>query len=383
MLNQALNNRVAKDYIPLQEQEVKKLMKRLVDQPEKFLDHVRLLSASIALRVAYGYTVKSFEDPFMQTAEKWAEGFSDFIQPWSYAVNIIPHLRYLPDWLPIAPFQRRVIELRKVLSDLRENPFRYVLEQMAEGTAENSFVSKLLQTEDGVSVDEETKEDIKGMAATFYAAASDTTVSGVQSFFLAMTLYPEAQAKAQAEIASYLGSGPRRIILPEDRAGLPYTSALLKEVQRWHPIVPVIPHRSSKDDDENVICGAKTYMIPAKSNIMVNVWKILHDPDVYPNPELFLPERFLVESPPPGPEEYTFGFGRRICPGMHVGQQSMWISISNLLSNFTIRKSKDCNGDDIVPKEEYANGMVSHPKPFVCSVDVRDGCRDWIQDMKE
>ncbi|QRV85210.1 cytochrome P450 family protein [Ceratobasidium sp. AG-Ba] len=310
MLNRALNNRVSQDYIPLQEQEVKKFMKRLVGEPEKFLDHVRLLAASLAVRLAYGYTIESFDDPIVETAEKWMAGFSDFIQPWSYAVNIIPSLRYLPEWLPIAPFQRRAIELRGVLKELREKPFHYVLEQMTAGTAEESYASKLLQSEGGAPVNEETKEAVMRTAATFYAAGSDTTVSAIQSFFLAMALHPETQVKAQAELATYLGSGPQRIILPKDEEHLPYTSALFKEVLRWHPVIPVVHHRSSKDDDNNVVCGDKRYRIPARSNIMVNVWKISHDSSVYPEPESFLPERFLVDNSPPSPETYVFGFGR-------------------------------------------------------------------------
>ncbi|QRV79774.1 cytochrome P450 family protein [Ceratobasidium sp. AG-Ba] len=301
MLNRALNNRAAQDYIPLQEHEVQKLMKRLMEQPEGFLDHVRLFSASIAARVAYGYTIPSFDDPFVQTAEKWGDAFSD--------------LKHLPDWLQV-PFQRRVVEIRKVLYDLREKPFRYVLEQMATGTAEDSFVSKLLQGEDGASMDEQTKEDVKRIAASFYSAGADTTISAVQSFFLAMTLYPQTQAKAQAELAAYLNSDSRRVILPKDRENLPYTSAIVKEVLRWHPIVPVVQHRSSQDDDENVVCGDKVYRIPAKSTIMVNVWKMMQNPDVYPDPEMFMPERFLVDNPPPGPEEYVFGFGRRATQNM-------------------------------------------------------------------
>ncbi|KAG9103434.1 hypothetical protein FRC06_010852 [Ceratobasidium sp. 370] len=376
MLGQALNNRAALDYLPLQQHEIQKFMQRLIETPSDFMAHVRLLAASIAVRIAYGYKVQSYNDPFVQTAEKHMEGFSVCVQPWNWAVNIFPFLRHLPDWLPIAPFQRRALEARRIFNAHRENPFAYVQDQMAAGTAEDSFTSKLLQTEDGSPVDDETKYHVKSIAATLYAAGSDTTVSAVQSFFLAMALYPEVQAKAQAEISAYFQTQstddiPRRMISLEDRRHLPYTSALLHELLRWHPITPIVGHRSSNQDDNNVISGGKTYRIPAKSLVLVNIWKILHNPDVYEQPERFMPERYLVANPPPEPETYAFGFGRRNCPGMHIAQQSMWISVSNLLANFMVSKAKDENGVEIAPKENYSNMIV------------RDGCKEWLQDAIE
>lgn len=151
-----------------------------------------------------------------------------------------------------------------------------------------------------------------------------------------MTLYPEVQAKAQAEIAAYMrqrsiNDGLSRMILPADRPNLPYTSALVHEVMRWHPIVTMVPHRSSSQDDCNVASGGKVYRIPAESLVLANVWfvsfpvfkeactedvfrRMMHDPEVYPEPSRFNPERYLVKNPPPEPENYAFGFGRRYVP---------------------------------------------------------------------
>ncbi|QRV78104.1 cytochrome P450 family protein [Ceratobasidium sp. AG-Ba] len=314
MLNRALNNRVATDYIPLQQHEVQKLMMRLIEEPKDFMSHIRLLAASIAIRLAYGHKVESYDDQFVRTAEKHMEGFSD-MQEWHWMVNVFPILRYLPDWPSVIPFRRRAAEIKQVVDAHREKPFAAAQEQMAAGTAEISFVSRLLQSEDGGPVDHETSEHVKCVASTLYAAGSDTTVSAVQSFFLAMTLYPEVQAKAKAEVTSFLNQrlasdGSYGIILPADRPSLPYTSALIRELLRWHPIVPIAGHRSGDRDDNNVIVKGETYRIPARSIVGANIWHIFHNPDVYESPEIFMPERFLTKNPPPEPETYAFGFGR-------------------------------------------------------------------------
>ncbi|QRV79830.1 cytochrome P450 family protein [Ceratobasidium sp. AG-Ba] len=187
----------------------------------------------------------------------------------------------------------------------------------AEGIAEDSFTSKLLQSEDGTIVDKETKDHVKSLAAALYGAASDTTISVIQSFFLAMTLYPEVQAKAQTEINAYLtkrlGDDPSasRFLLPHDRPRLPYASAVIRELLRWHPVANIIPHQSGAEDDEKVVSDGKTYRIPANTLVIINAWYIMHNPDVYYDPGRFMPERYLVADPPPDPENYAFGFGRR------------------------------------------------------------------------
>jgi cytochrome P450 len=80
-------------------------------------------------------------------------------------------------------------------------------------------------------------EDIKDVTALAYIAGSDTTVAAVVSFFLAMLVYPDVQAKAQAEIDRIMGQDR----LPElaDRKELPYVEGVVNECLRWLPVVPM------------------------------------------------------------------------------------------------------------------------------------------------
>ncbi|ELU37292.1 cytochrome P450 domain-containing protein [Rhizoctonia solani AG-1 IA] len=77
LLQKALNNRVALDYLPLQEHEVKRLLRRLYETPEQFMEHVHLMAGSVAIRMVYGYKVDSAQDPLVQSAEKVMSIFSD------------------------------------------------------------------------------------------------------------------------------------------------------------------------------------------------------------------------------------------------------------------------------------------------------------------
>lgn len=150
----------------------------------------------------------------------------------------------------------------------------------------------------------------------------------MQGFFLAMAMFPEVQRKAQAELDAVVGHD--RLPTFKDQASLPYVNALLKELLRWHTVTPIgVPHCSVTDDEYN------GYYIPAGSIMTVNVWYVRpflvnrdqltcldlsralsRDPEVFPDPESFIPERFLDANGKLDPRsneltDFTFGFGRR------------------------------------------------------------------------
>jgi cytochrome P450 len=77
---------------------------------------------------------------------------------------------------------------------------------------------------------------------------------------------------------------------------------------------------------------------------------ILHNPDLYPDPEAFKPERFLNEDGTLREDPVitlTFGVGKRICPGRHFVDSTLFIVISSVLSVFNVVKAKDKNGHEI------------------------------------
>jgi len=209
---------------------------------------------------------------------------------------------------------------------------------------------------------------LKNVTAIGYAAGGETTVSGLHTFLLAMTLYPEAQLKAQKELDRVLGSQGR---LPQfsDRNQLPYIDHIVWEVMRWNPVVPLgLPHATTEDD---IYEG---YWIPKGTTVIPNLWAICHDEDTYPEPFGFKPERFE------GPNEAginelpmaTFGFGRRICPGRWLALDTLWITVASVLAVYNISKALDDAGNIIEPNpEDYTLGLSSRPKPFACSIKPR------------
>ncbi|KAI0072612.1 cytochrome P450 [Panus rudis PR-1116 ss-1] len=344
----------------LVEQETVKFLLRIQRAPKDIHAHIRRTAGAIILYMTYGYSVGEDTDHFVEHVEKTVDEFTHSTAPGAFLVDVLPVLRYLPAWFPGAGFQKIVKAWRKDIMEMADHPFELVKKQLNDGTAIPSFTSHLLETE---KLNPEKEFNIKWTAASMYSGGADTTVSAIYSFFLCMTLYPEAQQKAQAEIDSVIGSD--RLPGLADRDQLPYVEALVKEVFRLNPVAPLaVPHTSTEDQIY------AEYFIPKGSIILANIWNFLHDPNVYNGPSHFRPERYLGANPERDPREVAFGFGRRICPGLHLADASIWLSCAMTLATYNITKTFE-DGQFIEPICEYTTGTISHPVDFDCTVKPR------------
>ncbi|KAI0056403.1 cytochrome P450 [Artomyces pyxidatus] len=88
---------------------------------------------------------------------------------------------------------------------------------------------------------------------------------------------------------------------------------------------------------------------------------MLHDPDVYPDPEVFRPERFLTEDGQVKDDpalSAVFGFGKRICPGRYLVDSTIFIFVTSALSVFTVGKAKDTQGNEIPVNVASTSALV-------------------------
>lgn len=172
-----------------------------------------------------------------------------------------------------------------------------------------------------------------------------------------MMLHPDVQAPAQAEVDGLIAREQR---LPEirDRKSLPYLDAIMKEVLRWATPAPVgLFHCSAADDEYN------GFYIPAKTTVISNIWAMFHNPDEYPDPFKFDPERFIASNgggTAYNPLDITFGFGRRICPGQHVAEASMFIQMATFLAILNVAKGVGEDGREIEPEIEFTTTIVRY-----------------------
>jgi len=249
---------------------------------------------------------------------------------------------------------------------------------LKEGTANPSFVSNLVSEVEAKENGRADLDTIKGCAGLAYAAGAESTVSSLSSFVLAIVIHPDVQTQAQKDIDEKIGHGR----LPDfsDRHSLPYITAIVKEVLRWNPVAPLgLPHMATNDDEY------KGYHIPAGTTIIGNSWAILHDPNIYPEPLKFNPDRFLgvrsgQELSPGDPLSTAFGYGRRMCPGRFMAEAQIWISIACILACFNIGPGVDKYGKPIKTEAKFASGMICHPLPFDFTITPRG---EWAKALIE
>ncbi|KAJ3769540.1 cytochrome P450 [Lentinula raphanica] len=352
---------------PTQSKEAHKLLLRILHEPGDLINHLRLNSASVIMNVVYGIELQDQDDHYITVAETALDGMAKAANPGAFLVDIFPFFKYVPSWMPGAGFKRQAASWRKSVLQMRDAPFEEVTNIMKQENITSSFVSNLLadlelrndHRSNFILPDE--VETIKNCAGLAYAAGTESFVSSLSSFMLAMTLWPEVQEKARQELDRVVGL--ERLPDFSDRGTLPYIDAIVKEVLRWNPVAPLgLPHMSTIDDE------FKGYYIPAGTIVLGNTWTILHDPVTYPDPMKFNPERFLSNEPTIiDPVSVAFGYGRRICPGRFMAEGQLWISIACILSVFDITP-----GDrERRTEAAFGSGLICHPLPFKTSINVR------------
>lgn len=354
-------------YHTKQTKAIRRMLSFLRESPAQYMDHIRFMAGSMILDVVYTLDVQP-GDYRIKLAEMVAHVSTEVFTAGVWMVDMIPMLRHLPTWFPGAGFKIQAAKWKTTVDKSYDIPYEQFKASMHEGGGEPCLASALLSSAEDVEELERMDKVFSSLTGTAYIAGTDTTVSTLASFVLAMTIFPEAQLAAQAEIDRVLG-GTR---LPDinDKANLPQVTAILYETLRWNPVLPLaLPHRTTADTSYD------GYYIPAGTVVLGNSWAILQDETLFPEPQLFKPERYLncdgsLDSSAHYPIE-TFGFGRRICPGRYFAQDAVWLAIAHILAVFKIERARDGDGKEIVPTPEFTARIVSMPKPFECNFKVR------------
>jgi hypothetical protein len=322
--------------------------------------HLKTEAGELILKVVYDYTIEPFEkDPLVDLVDEAMEQFSEATLPGRWMVDIFPFLQQIPSWIPGTGFKTTAVAWNKTLLNVANIPYTFAKQHgKHKQTSQADFVTKSIeQAQQEKSLDSTDEHAIKWAAASMYLGGADTSVSTMNAFFLAMSMFPSVQAKAQEELDRVIG--PTRLPIHADRENLPYLNAIVEEAQRWHPIAPMgLPHATDTEDN---ISG---YRIPKDSLLLPAIWWFTRDPAVYHDPEDFKPERFLPPYNEPLATSFTFGFGRRICPGRVLADASLFLTFAQSLTVFRIEKQVSEDGKAVEPKHEFMGGIVAYPGTF-------------------
>ncbi|KAF2011782.1 cytochrome P450 [Aaosphaeria arxii CBS 175.79] len=366
-----LNLSTSIKYQPVQDFESKQLLTEFLDSPENFYHINRRYSASVIMLVTYGYRIPSWDDPLIKKIYDIIDNFTEMTAPGAHAIDSFPSLAFLPEWLlgNWRTFGQRVFDHdSKIYLDL----WNRLKRETDAGQARDCFTKTFY-------LNNPAKSGIDDLSAAYTCgglieAGSETTGTTLNNFILCMVLFPQAQQRAQEELDKVIGRN--RLPTWEDEPNLPYVRSLIKEVLRWRPVNKFgMTHATSEDD------WYEGYFIPKGSVAVLNWWAIHRDTRLWSHPDDFDPDRYLDRclpaadyinaSDPYTRDHFTYGAGRRVCPGVHVAERSLYINISRVLWGFNIAKKIGPDGHPIEPSQVMVRGFMSVPEEFDCKITPR------------
>nr|QGV10850.1 iridoid oxidase 1 [Centranthera grandiflora] len=247
--------------------------------------------------------------------------------------NIADYLPWLK-WLDPVGMKR---EMKKNLSITMRIASRFIQERLDERKAgkireKKDFLDVLLEYEgDGKDgPDRMSEKNINIVITEMFFAGSETTSISIEWGFAELLRSPPTFKKVREELDRVVGVDRR--VEEKDIENMPYLQAVVKEALRLHPVLPLLLPRNTQED--TVYMG---YHIPKGTQVLVNAWSIGRDPEIWPEPLEFKPERFLgsnIEYKGQHFELIPFGSGRRICVGFPLAHRTVHLAIATLVQSF-------------------------------------------------
>ncbi|KAJ7730976.1 putative monooxygenase [Mycena maculata] len=365
MVAQELAPRILARYHAFQEAEARALVRSVVEDPDNLQRLVKLRIGAIIIRIAYGHYISSDEDSFLKLGIATMQNFDRAVAPGAWLVDIIPSLKYLPKWLPGTGFFTLAEQWRNQAQTAAWEPYRWAKEHSESGTALLPNLCANALAGMGEDPSHAHQEQLVWSASTMMAGGMDSSVISSLNFILEMMLHPKIQAKAQEEIDTVVGRS--RLPAIPDKASLPYVRSVITEVLRLNPAIPLgIPHSLRRDD---IYEGM---YLPKGSVVTPNIWNMLHDPDVFPNPMEFNPDRYQnLDSEMEKVTEVIFGFGRRLCPGKLFAEGTIFALVATTLATCDVLPAVDAEGNESPTNVTFSSGVFSSPSEFKCIFKYR------------
>ncbi|XP_030074126.1 cytochrome P450 2A5-like isoform X2 [Microcaecilia unicolor] len=204
--------------------------------------------------------------------------------------------------------------------------------------------------------------NMKSLTATVLAlffAGTETTSTTLRYGFLILLKYPEIEERLHEEIDHAIDR--EQSPCQEDLKRMPYTNAVIHEIQRFSDLIPLnLPHQVTQDTH------FRGYMIPKGTQIFPLLHSVLRDPTQFSDPDSFNPGHFLDEKGNFKKRDafMPFSAGKRICPGEGLARMELFVFLVSILQNFSLKSNKHPKDIDISPA---MSNLLSFPRFYEVS----------------
>ncbi|XP_068192578.1 cytochrome P450 2K1-like [Antennarius striatus] len=241
-------------------------------------------------------------------------------------------------------------EMKELIQRLQDtlNP------QSCRGLVDSFLVQKKKHETSGVMNSHYHEDNLLVTVVNMFTAGTETSSTTIKYGLLLMAKYSEIQDKVQEELSRVVGC---RQILAQDRKNLPYTDAVIHEIQRVASVVPVLSHQTSRD------VTFQGYFIKKATPVLVLLSSSLHDEEEWEKPHTFHPAHFLDKEGNFRKRDafLPFSAGARACIGESLAQMEIFLFFTSLLQHFRFVPPLGVTKDDL--DMTLVGGFALAPSP--------------------
>ncbi|XP_068599309.1 cytochrome P450 2J4-like [Brachionichthys hirsutus] len=305
--------------------------------------------------LVFGHRFEYTDEQFLYILQALNEFMKLQGNVWIRVYNIFP---WLMKRLP-GPHQNAFALIKKVFDylEIKVREHRETFDASSPRDYIDCFLAQMGEREDKESGFD--LENLHVCTLDLFGAGTETTTTTLHWGLLYMIYYPRIQERVQAEIDSVVSSNRQPSV--SDRENLPYTNAVIHEIQRMADIIPLNVIRLTVKDTT-----IDKYTIPKGTMIMATLNSVLHDEVMWETPHSFNPQHFLDQDGKFRNREafLPFSAGKRACLGEQLARMELFLFLTSLLQRFSFSAS-----DGEQPSLEFNFAATRSPKPYrLCAV---------------
>ncbi|XP_018424960.1 PREDICTED: cytochrome P450 2C23-like [Nanorana parkeri] len=319
-----------------------------------------LAVSNIVCSIVFNERFDYEDEEFLSMLALIKETFRIVTSPWAQIFALAPRLfMYFPgthhtvfrNFDKMTEFVMKKIRMHEATLD--ENcPRDYI----------DCFLIKMREEKDNLNTEFNFKNLIVNAINLFFAGA-ETSGTTLRYSLLILLKYPDVRKKIQEEIDCVIGQS--RCPSVEDKINMPYTDAVIHEVQRFADIVPLgLPHATSQDTN------LRGYHIPKGTTVFPMLTTVLKDKKYFRNPQMFDPQHFLDDEGKLKKIDafIPFSVGKRICLGESLARMEIFLFLTYILQMFDLQCNMNTEEIDISP---VPNSGSFIPRPYMISMSQR------------
>ncbi|XP_070779018.1 cytochrome P450 2K1-like [Enoplosus armatus] len=321
--------------------EGQRLIDVIKEKDGKAFDTTQLVNCAVSniiCSIVYGNRFE-YDDPEFRSMVDRANKNTQILG--SASVRLYNYFPRLFKWLGARKqLMKSALDNRRQMTELIKGLHDTLNPQMCRGLVDSFLAHKKDLEASGNMKSHYTEDNLLVTVVNLFTAGSDTTSSTIRYGLLFMAKYPKIQDQVQEELSRVVGS---RQVQMEDRKNLPYTDAVIHEIQRMANVVPTILHRTSGD------VLFQGYFIKKGTPVLVLLSSALQDEDEWEKPYTFNPAHFLDKEGKFRKREafLPFSAGLRVCAGESLARMELFLFFTSLLHNFRFTPPPGVTEDEL------------------------------------